>query len=94
MLSEGAAGALIDWKVFFIPHHFSKIPHNNTPGTHCTVLCPNKQLRCRENASYVGDVLDQKAKKTLLIMKGDFNAKIGKDNIGKELVLGRRALVR
>ena len=37
-------------------------------------------------------VVDQKAKKDLLIMMGDFNAKIGKDNIGKELVMGKEGL--
>ena len=31
----------------FIPHHFSKIPHQKTQGTDCTVVCPNKRLRCR-----------------------------------------------
>ena len=31
----------------FIPHHFSKIPHQNTQGTDCTVLCPNKRIGCR-----------------------------------------------
>ena len=36
--------------------------------------------------------MDQKAKKDLLIMMGDFNAKIGKDNIGKELVMGKEGL--
>ena len=28
----------------FIPHHFSKILHQNTQGTDCTVLCPNKRF--------------------------------------------------
>ncbi|KAI0228799.1 hypothetical protein LSAT2_020751 [Lamellibrachia satsuma] len=37
-------------------------------------------------------VVDQKAKKDLLIMMGDFNAKIGKDNIGKELVMEKEGL--
>ena len=37
-------------------------------------------------------VVDQKAKKDLLNMMGDFNAKIGKDNIGKELVLWKEGL--
>ena len=36
--------------------------------------------------------MDQIAKTDLLIMMGDFNAKIGKDNIGKELVLGKEGL--
>ena len=36
--------------------------------------------------------MDQKAKKDLLIMMGDFNAKIGKDNIRKELVMGKGGL--
>ena len=41
--------------------------------------------------------MDQKAKKDLLIMMGNFNAKIEKDiigKIGKELVMGKGALVR
>ena len=33
--------------------------------------------------------MDQKAKKDLLIIMGDLNANIGKDNIGKELVMGK-----
>ena len=36
--------------------------------------------------------MDQKAKKDLRVMMGDFNAKIGKDNIGKELVMGKEGV--
>ena len=36
--------------------------------------------------------MDQKAKKDFLTMMGDFNAKIGNDNIGKELVMGKDGL--
>ena len=80
----------------FIQHHFSMIPYQNMQGTDCTVLCPNKQLGCREKKSeFYGRlqaVGDQKAKKDLLIMIGDFNATFEKDNIGKELVMGKEGL--
>ena len=62
------------------------VTHVVTVG-HCTVLCPNKRLKCRQKIRVLWEtpkaVVDQKAKKDLLIMMGDFNAKIGKDNIGK-----------
>lgn len=33
-------------------------------------------------------VIDKKAKKDILILMGDFNAKVGKDNTGKEQFIG------
>ena len=78
MLSKGAAGALLDWKAFsscIISARFH------------TRICKVLIVQCYERLQAV---VDQKAKKHLLLfMIGDFNAKIGKDNIEKVLVLGK-----
>ena len=66
----------------FILHHFSKMPHQNTQGTDCTVLKQTTRMQRKKSEFYgrLQAVVDQKAKTD--------------DNIGKELVIGRRALVR
>ena len=70
MLFKGAAGALLDWKTFsscIISARTSKV---------LIVQCyvPTKCY------GRLQAVVDQNAKKDLLIMMGDFNAKIGNDN--------------
>ena len=93
MLSKGAAGALLDWKAF--SSHFISARFHTRIREVLIVQCyaPNKRLRCNEKLyGRLQAVVDQKAKKDLLIMMGYFNAKIGKDNIGKELVMGKEGL--
>ena len=92
MLSKGAAGALLDWKVFS-----SRIISARFQTRICKVLivqccAPTNDSDAEQKSEFCGRlqaVVDQKAKKDLLIMMGDFIAKIGNDNTGKELVMGK-----
>ena len=95
MLSKGATGALLDWKAVS-SRIISAIFHTGIRKV-LIVQCyaPTNDSDAEKKSEFYGihqAVVNQKAKKDLLIMMGDFNAKIGKDNIGKELVMGKEGL--
>ena len=99
MPSNGATGALLDWKAFssrIISARFhTRI--RKVLIVQCYVPTNEMQRKKCEIYGRLQAVVDQKAKKDLLIMMGNFNAKIEKDiigKIGKELVMGKGALVR
>ena len=90
MLSKGAAGALLGWKAFS-----SRI----ISARFCTRIRKVLIVQCyapknpdaEKKTEFYGRlqaVVDQNPKIDLLIMMGDFNAKIGKDNIVKRASLG------
>ena len=96
MLFKGAAGALLDWNTFssrIISARF----HTRIRRALIVQCCaPTNDSDAEKKSEFYGRlqavVVYQKAKKYLLIIMGDSNAKIGKDNIRQELVMGKEGL--
>ena len=95
MLCKGAAGALLHWKVFSSRIISARFHTRIRKVLIVQFYAPTNDSVAEKKSEFyerLQAVVDQNTNEDLLIMIGDFNAKIGNDNIGKELGMGKEGL--
>ena len=95
MLSKEAQGALLDWRA--VSSRIITARFNSKVCKIMIVQCyaPTNSTDPDSTTEFyeiLQTVLNKRAKRDLLILMGDFNAKVGSSNVGKEEVMGKNGV--
>lgn len=95
MLAKRAQEALIEWKPISPRIILARFRSKARNVTFITCYAPTNEAEVETKAVFYDELqktLDGRTKRDILIVTDDFNAKIGKDNNGRERIMGREGL--
>ena len=95
MIAKEKAKALIEWEAVSARIITARFNAKARKVTVIQCYAPtNEAEEDTKNDFYdmLQQVIDKQAKKDIIILMGDLNAKVGKDNSGKELVMGKHGV--
>ena len=95
MLAKRAQEALIEWKPISPCIILARFRTKTRNVTFINCYAPTNEAEVETKADFYDELqktLDGRTRKDVLIVTGDFNTKIGKDNTGRERIMGREGL--
>ena len=95
MLAKRAQEALIEWKPISPRIILARFRSKTRNVTFINCYAPTNVAEVDTKADFYDELqktLDGRTRRDTLIVTGDFNAKIGKDNTGRERIMGREGL--
>ena len=95
MLAKRAQEALIEWKPISPRIILARFRSKTRNVTFINCYAPTNVAEVETKADFYDELqktLDGRTRRDILIVTGDFNAKIGKDNTGRERIMGREGL--
>ena len=95
MLAKRAQEALIEWKPISPRIILVRFRSKTRNVTFINCYAPTNAAEVETKADFYDELqktLDSRTRRDILIVTGDFNAKIGNDNTGRERIMGREGL--
>lgn len=95
MLAKRAQEALIEWKPISPRIILARFRSKTRNVTFINCYAPTNEAEVETKADFYDELqktLNGRTRRDIIIVTGDFNAKIGKDNTGRERIMGREGL--
>ena len=95
MLAKRAQEAFIEWKPIFPRIILAQFRSKTRNVSFINCYAPTNEAEVETKLDFydaLQKALDDRTRRDILMVTGDFNAKIGKDNTGRERIMGREGL--